>query len=62
MLCAGKGGKGSKDADEDAPDVPLPDLEEVKTDMLSYVDKLKKSLTKLRGGEANPSYDYYFVA
>jgi hypothetical protein len=53
----GKGGKGGKDAedDADAEPLPLPNLDDVKTDMMTHVDRLKRSLAKLRGGEANPS-------
>ncbi len=52
--CTGKGGKGGGD-DAPAAPVSLPDLEAVKADMMSHVDRLKKSLVKLRGGESNPS-------
>ena len=54
--CSGKGGKSGKGDDNDDGEVtPLPDIDAVKEDMLSHVERLKKSLAKLRGGEANPS-------
>ncbi len=37
----------------------MPDVEAVKADMLQQVDRLKKNLAKLRGGEATPSALYH---
>jgi hypothetical protein len=56
VVCAGKAGKPGKDTgDDEDVGVPLPDLDAVKADMMTHVERLKKSVAKLRGGEANPS-------
>lgn len=53
-MLTGKGGKPTDDSDEGAG-VMVPDVDEVKADMLQHVERLKKNLAKLRGGDANPS-------
>jgi hypothetical protein len=52
LYSGGKAGKSTDAAEEGGP--PVPDVEAVKADMLLQVDRLKKNLAKLRGGEASP--------
>lgn len=53
---SGKAGKPGKDTGDDGDaGPPLPDLDVVKADMMTHVERLKKSVVKLRGGEANPN-------
>lgn len=54
-MIPGRAGKSTDDESSEAGGAPMPDVEAVKADMLQQVDRLKKNLAKLRGGEATPS-------
>lgn len=56
LSTSGRPGKSTDSTADDGGDaVVIPDVEAVKNDMLAHVDRLKKGLAKLRGGDTNPS-------